>query len=239
MMRDFTVLGPAPGPERDGDTGLRRFPTLKPRDASSLILIDRSGARARVLVGKRGKGHAFMPDLYVFPGGRRDRTDSRAAIAAPLKDAVIARLSARTPAKFTPLTANGLAIAAARELEEEVSLSLTPREYSGAFRPDLSRLRYVARAITPPGQNRRFDTRFFACFTDEIGVDAAAARESSELHDLTWIGVDDHDAVRLPRITKVILKELASALGEDQSLPFDRTVPFYYVHRGNFVRELV
>ena len=237
MKAGVTVIGPAPQPETL--SGVRKFPTLKPRDASSLLLIDRTGPRPRVLVGKRGKGHAFMPDLYVFPGGRRDRTDSRAPIAAPLHDAVVERLVARTPSRFSPQTAIGLAIAAARELEEEVSLSLTPAEYAGGFRPDLSRLRYIARAITPPGQNRRFDTRFFACFTDEIGADTSAAQASTELHDLTWIAIDDHESVPLPRITRAILKELDAALDQDVALPFGRTVPFYYVDRGRFVRELL
>jgi NUDIX domain. len=239
MRRDFTILGPAPAPERNADSGQRRFPTIRPRDASSLILIDRTARRPRVLVGKRGKGHAFMPDFYVFPGGRRDPADSRIPCAAPLHEAVLERLTMRTPSRFSLQTATGLAVAAARELEEEVALSMTPAEFAGSFRPDLSPLRYIARAVTPPGQSRRFDTRFFACFTDEIGVEASAARASSELHDLTWISIDEPEAVRLPRITQLILGELGALLADDAALRFGGPVPFFSVHRGHFVRELV
>ena len=52
-------------------TSEKRHPTRSPRDAASLILMDRSTSVPRALLGKRGKAHAFMPDLYVFPGARR------------------------------------------------------------------------------------------------------------------------------------------------------------------------
>ncbi len=48
---------------------------LRPRASASIILIERSGTSPSVLVGKRSSGHVFMPDLYVFPGGRRDPRD--------------------------------------------------------------------------------------------------------------------------------------------------------------------
>jgi 8-oxo-dGTP pyrophosphatase MutT (NUDIX family) len=43
---------------------------LRPRDAATLIIIERSARGARVLMGKRHAGHKFMPGKYVFPGGR-------------------------------------------------------------------------------------------------------------------------------------------------------------------------
>ncbi len=214
-------------------------PTLRPRDAASLILIDRSEAAPRVLMGRRARAHAFMPGVYVFPGGRRDPGDSRRPVAAPPCPEVMERLSVRTPKRFTASTATGLAIAAARELEEEVSLSLTPQSEKGGFRPDLSRLRYVARAITPPGQNRRFDTRFFACFTDEIEADTALHRDSAELLDLTWLRLDDHGDLPLAGITKRILREIAEALEADSGLPFDAPVPFFHVRYGRGIRDLI
>ncbi|MDP2120930.1 MAG: hydrolase [Hoeflea sp.] len=210
-----------------------------PRDAASLILMDRSTAVPRALLGKRGKGHAFMPDLYVFPGGRRDPGDNRTPLAQPLRDEVAEKLMQRTRSRFQPYAARGLAVAAAREMEEEAHLSLTPPDCAGGLCPDVSHFRYLARAITPPGQSRRFDTRFFACFCDELGLDPKAIRDSHELHDLTWLPIDAHDTHPLPRITRVILTDLAQALEEDPSLPFGRAVPFYYFRNGRFVRELI
>ncbi|MAY63823.1 MAG: hydrolase [Rhizobiales bacterium] len=210
---------------------------MRPVDAASLILIDRSGAAPCVLMGRRAKAHVFMPGMYVFPGGRRDPDDSRKPVAAPLRDEVLERLSLRTPKRFTAATASGLAIAAARELEEEVSLSLTPVSDNGAFRPDLSKLRFVARAITPPGRSRRFDTRFFACFTDETEADTSLHRESAELVDLTWAPLADFDHLPVPDITRTILRDVGSALKADPELSFAAPAPFYFSRQGRFLRE--
>lgn len=220
-------------------TSEKRHPTRSPRDAASLILMDRSGKVPRALLGKRGKAHAFMPDLYVFPGGRRDPGDNRVRLARPLRNEVFDKLMVRTQSRFRDPAARGLAVAAAREMMEEAHLSLTPAEYAGSLCPDVSQFRFLARAITPPGQARRFDTRFFACFCDEVGVDPADIRDSNELHDLTWLPIDDHESHPLPRITRVILSDLVQALAQDPSLPFGKAVPFYYSRNGRFVRELI
>lgn len=220
-------------------TSEKRHPTRSPRDAASLILLDRSSTTPRALLGKRGKAHAFMPDLYVFPGGRRDPADNRVPLARPLQEEVHHKLMTRTRARFHDKAARGLAVAAAREMMEEAHLSLTPPEYAGQLRPDVSRFRFLARAITPPGQSRRFDTRFFACFCDELGLKPETVQDSEELHDLTWLPVDAHESHPLPRITRVILSDLVDALAQDPSLPFGKAVPFYYSRNGRFVRELI
>ena len=225
--------------EHELRTREKRFPPRPPRDAASLILLDRSGKVPLALLGKRGKKHAFMPDLYVFPGGRRDAADNRSALARPLRDEVMAKLLGRTQARFHDHAARGLAVAAAREMMEEAHLSLTPAEFGEALRPDVSHFRFLARAITPPGQPRRFDTRFFVCFCDELGLDPGAVRDSEELHDLRWLPINQHDSHPLPRITKVILSDLVQALDQDPSLPFGKPVPFYYFRNGRFVRELI
>ena len=53
-------------------------PNLKPRDAATLILVDRSGDVPKVLLGKRHAGHKFMPGKFVFPGGRVEPADRQA-----------------------------------------------------------------------------------------------------------------------------------------------------------------
>src|SRR5436309_10846018 len=59
-------------------------PYSKPKDAATLILVDRSGAVPKVLVGKRHDKVVFMPGKFVFPGGRVDKTDHRIPVAAPM-----------------------------------------------------------------------------------------------------------------------------------------------------------
>jgi len=42
-------------------------PYVRPKDAATLILVDRDGRVPKVLLGKRHHGHKFMPGKFVFP----------------------------------------------------------------------------------------------------------------------------------------------------------------------------
>jgi 8-oxo-dGTP pyrophosphatase MutT (NUDIX family) len=50
-------------------------PYVRPKDAATLILVDRVADVPRVLLGKRHERHKFMPGKFVFPGGRVDPAD--------------------------------------------------------------------------------------------------------------------------------------------------------------------
>ncbi len=217
---------------------------LRPVDAASVILIDRSDDRFRVLVGKRSSRHVFMPDVYVFPGGRRDPLDSRMPVHAPFHPAAFERLKQRTPVRTVPATLRGLGVAALRELREEAGVTIGSAvdgapAGSHLFHPDLSRLRFVARAITPPGQVRRFDTRFFALFTDDAEIDPQTVHDSPELSDLRWIDIFQTLKVDMPAITISVLEELKTSLQQDPSLPFGGQAAFFMHRRGTFVRDLL
>ena len=67
-----------------------KAPYRRPRDAATLILLDRAERAPRVLFGKRHDGHAFMPGMFVFPGGSYDAIDGRMKAAGSL-DPVSAR----------------------------------------------------------------------------------------------------------------------------------------------------
>ncbi|TIV91075.1 MAG: NUDIX hydrolase, partial [Mesorhizobium sp.] len=56
----------------DKGLAVRSGRALRPRDAATLILLDRQGKDVLVLMGRRHARHAFMPGKYVFPGGRTD-----------------------------------------------------------------------------------------------------------------------------------------------------------------------
>jgi 8-oxo-dGTP pyrophosphatase MutT (NUDIX family) len=61
-----------------------------------------------------------------------------------------------------------------------------------ATAPDLDRLRLLARAITPPGRPRRFDTRFFVADASVIAnPDAPIAPETDELLTPHWVSLDE------------------------------------------------
>jgi 8-oxo-dGTP pyrophosphatase MutT (NUDIX family) len=208
-----------------------RIAGVKPKDAASLILIDRSGKRPHALMGRRGSAHVFMPDVYVFPGGRRDARDFALPFAADLDPQVTEKLLVGGPARIGPSRARALALTALRELKEETGLA------PGDGGADLSRLRYVARAITPPGNVRRFDTRFFLAFLDETGFDVNHLSDSNELQDLRWLDIGELSGLKLPAITKTVLQDVRGLMDADPSLPFGSPVNFYLMRRGQFVRS--
>jgi 8-oxo-dGTP pyrophosphatase MutT (NUDIX family) len=218
---------------------------LRPRDAATLILVDRSSGRAHVLLGKRHAGHAFMPNKYVFPGGALDAADRRMSVAAPLDPLVEAKLMAATRQPSPGLT-RALALAAIRETFEETGLAVgvvagggARRAPAGAWRrfaetgvlPALDRLDLVARAITPPGRSRRYDARFFVADASSIAFRVeGVVHGDAELVELIWTPLDEALRLDLPQITRAVLGDLAAATqaGMDRARPR----PFYRQRRG-------
>jgi 8-oxo-dGTP pyrophosphatase MutT (NUDIX family) len=111
----------------------------RPKDAATLILIRRDAAKPRVLMGKRSGGHVFMPDKYVFPGGRVDPDDGRAVSWCELKPDVEAKL--RISARRQP---RAFAFTAIRETFEETGSSGGTSGRNASFRAE--RLGPVPRA---------------------------------------------------------------------------------------------
>lgn len=222
---------------------------LRPRDAATLILLDRSGKEPRVLMGKRASRHAFMPGKFVFPGGRTDPTDSRVPVAAALHPDVERRLMGLGQ-KATAARARAIALSAIRETYEEAGLLIgekgafsTTKDGWQAFvehsvAPDLSKLRFVARAITPPGRVRRYDTRFLTAWRDDVAV-ALPEGPTLELEELSWLTFAEAKTTDLPSITLTILGDLEQRLGEDPDLSPDQPTPFYRMLNNRFQRQLI
>src|SRR3982074_1076096 len=72
-------------------------PYFRPKDAATLILVDRTAATPNVLVGKRHDKVVFMPGKFVFPGGRVEKTDNRLPVAAPISKALEENLLKGSP----------------------------------------------------------------------------------------------------------------------------------------------
>jgi 8-oxo-dGTP pyrophosphatase MutT (NUDIX family) len=239
------------GEQLTEDERVRTSPYLRPRDAATLILIDRSGPAPQVLMGRRHADHKFMPSKFVFPGGRVEPYDGRMAALGALAPAHEARLIKRTTRPAAG-RARALALAAIRETCEETGLVLgrlmpeAPQVPSESWRmfadakvhPDLSQLHFIARAITPPGRTRRFDARFFAADAEGIAhrIEGVVGPQA-ELDEVVWIPLDEARRLDLPSITRVVLEQLQHriAAGFDAGLP----VPFYRMVHGRFVREML
>ena len=184
---------------------------VKPRDAATLILV--RGGR-EVMMGQRSKGHVFMPDKWVFPGGRVDPQDARAKAATELTPETEALLKLGGVIRRPP---RAYALAATRETLEETGLVL-----GGPKGPELDKLQFVARAITPPYRPRRFDARFFLADAEAVLASFEPVAGEELLHT-KWFSLDDAEGLDLPSITRFVLKEVRQRLaGQAVEPPFLR-----------------
>lgn len=227
-------------------------PAVRPRDAATLILVDRTTSPVKVLLGKRHHSHKFMPGKYVFPGGRVEALDRRIGAKALLDASLETRLKRKTQ-KPSGILSRALIVAAIRETFEETGLLVgIDQEHAPAntsaeswaalastgMHPRLSDIQFVARAVTPPGRPRRFDTRFFTADANAIThrLDGVVGPDT-ELVELVWLPVAEAKRLDMPAITKVALDELEArvATGLDRDLP----VPYYRMLNRRFMREML
>lgn len=221
---------------------------VRPRDAATLIIVRNDGRQPRILMGQRSASHKFMPNKFVFPGGKVDAGDHRLRPPHDLHPAVLARLSRGC----SETRARALAMAAIRETYEETGLVLgephtpTLKSRSPHWReflqfdvnPRLDRLHYVARAITPPYRSRRFDARFFMADAELIQGDVHERPQGSgELLRLHWVSLKDSEALALPNITRMVLAEVDRRLREGHA-PEDEG-PFIHFRHGRPVEDTV
>jgi 8-oxo-dGTP pyrophosphatase MutT (NUDIX family) len=228
-------------------------PNVVPKDAATLILLDRGSTSPKVLMGKRHDRHVFLPGKYVFPGGSLDPADRLMAPAAIPLDPRAEQKLMRHTRRPTAVKARALALAAVRETFEETGLILG-RKGSGpaglpagawsAFaesgvQPDLSSVHFIARAITPPRRARRYDTRFFTADVSAIAhrIEGKVGPDA-ELIDLVWLPLDGiKQRIELLAITEIVLNDLQKQI--EAGFSHDLPVPFYRVLHGKRVRELL
>jgi 8-oxo-dGTP pyrophosphatase MutT (NUDIX family) len=144
-------------------------PIPRPVDAAGLVLLRGGRDDPEVLLGRRHARAGFLPDIYVFPGGRVEPGDGRGRPLplAPPVAAGLAWASRRPAAAFVR--------AALRETAEESGLSLPPEAVEG--------IDFICRAITPTRSHRRYNTRFL--LADGAACQGALAGDG-ELEDLGW-----------------------------------------------------
>ncbi len=223
---------------------------LRPRDAATLILLDRKGDDVLVLMGRRHMKHAFMPGKFVFPGGRTDPADSRIKVADELHPDEQAKLRAGT-GRVSIARARAIALSAIRETYEEAGLligqrgpfSTTKADWQGfaehGVAPALGCLRFIARAVTPPGRVRRFDTRFLSAWRSDVAVELPQGGPTNELEDLIWLPLADAMQADIPAITQSVLGDLRQRLAVDPGLQPGGEVPFYRMLAQHFRRDIL
>jgi 8-oxo-dGTP pyrophosphatase MutT (NUDIX family) len=192
-----------PRTERSPELG-----TIPALPAATVMLVrDATPPGLEVFVLRRTASATFAAGMYVFPGGRVDEADGTADV-----EAVCRGLDDGVASKTLGVDRGGLAfwVAAVRECFEEAGVLLARRRDGGLVRTDdterravhagdlsmvdlcrrhdlvldLSSIRYVAHWVTPIGESRRFDTRFFLAPAPP-GQDGA--HDDAELVDSRWV----------------------------------------------------
>ncbi|MFN2518710.1 MAG: NUDIX hydrolase [Jatrophihabitantaceae bacterium] len=173
------------------------------RDAATVVLlrdgVDGAGIEAWLMT--RVTQMAFAAGMTVFPGGRVDAADADLPFSGTAYTEVAARFGCDEP------LARALLGAAVRETFEETGVLLSVpyadlatsradvedgrigfgellREHRLAV--DAEGLRPWARWVTPAGQTRRYDTRFFV---GALPAGAEAQDVTSESSSAQWLGV--------------------------------------------------
>jgi recombination protein RecT len=214
------------------------------RDAATVIVGRDTTEGLQVFMVRRSARAVFLPDQYVFPGGRVDEAD---------RDAAARRLHG-SAGEVDP----AYAMAAARETFEEVGLLFADRPVhvealAGLRRAlhageiafvdvlerldvsvDASQLRYFSRWITPKAElaTRRFDARFFIARAPQ---DQVAEADATEVLDGRWITPADALAANARGEINLIfptvkhLERIAPYATMDELLTFARTKPIVTV----------
>lgn len=224
---------------------------VRPKDASTLIILRKNGNDIEMLMGKRHLSHAFMPGVYVFPGGKVDLADSKlvteSKIAKQTQDLLMFDMKGRA----SVARANAMALAAIRETFEETGYIIgqktdkCPKTKSKTWQefyqtgniPYLDKCYYVARAITPPGGKLRYDTRFFAIWQDDIPNGLSRSGDGTdELSELLWVNINDVADINAPVITKTIIYELELRIKDDHFC-HELPIPYYHYQHNKMHRD--
>tara|TARA_B100001057_G_scaffold490856_1_gene579945 strand:+ start:1300 stop:1983 length:684 start_codon:yes stop_codon:yes gene_type:complete len=204
------------------------------KDAATIVIVRKQNNKHKILMGQRGKDAVFMPNKFVFPGGAYENNDSLVPFSRPLPDKEKALLSL----KSSMPRSESLGATVIRELWEETGLKIVNSYhwnnlrihgwgdfYKNNIAPDVSKLKFFFRAITPIGRPRRFDARFFICFAEDLHCNLDDfSKASSELNHLQWIEIKNTEKFDLPIITRIVLKEVNFIIKMGNN---KKGVPFY------------
>lgn len=222
-----------------------------PKLSASLLIIDDADIEPRFLFGRRHARHVFMPNRYVFPGGRVDKYDAKVPVTFEMHPTDRLLVGSYLNNRHKNKGAEALAFCAIREAWEE-SGQLFGK--SGAFEmvhddwrvfsenalvPDLSALRLLARAVTPATLPRRYDTWFFMGFRSSIALTADVCGPDSELDHQVWANEAESRAFDLPAITRMVLREAVERLKTDKELARSAPIPMFLARGGVHIRKLL
>jgi 8-oxo-dGTP pyrophosphatase MutT (NUDIX family) len=216
----------------------KRFPNIRPRDAATLLVLDMSGGEAKLLMGQRHHGLKFMPGKFVFPGGRVEPQDYLASVGSRMPSPIRTKLLRHLSGAPHPQRAYAMIHAALRETQEETGIVIgNGAKIGSGASPDFEGFSLLARAITPAGRPRRFDTRFFVVSADRITERTAIV--DGEFIAVEWFTLPEARQQDLPSITRMILEDLDARISASSVCDPEASVPFYFMRGACFHRRLL
>jgi 8-oxo-dGTP pyrophosphatase MutT (NUDIX family) len=177
------------------------------RAAATVVLLRDGTDGPETFLLRRVASMAFAPRMHVFPGGRVDSVDAENPVALPA-DADVPTLAGRASTDEPGVRA--LYACAVRETAEEAGIALAVPDASGVPVVDPRRLPIVGHWVTPEGESRRYDVRFFAYVVD----DGQARLTTTEADHARWIrpadALDEFAAggLRMLPPTESVLRQL-------------------------------
>ena len=161
------------------------MPSIDPRPATTILLLRDHPTGPEVFLVQRHGNSGFLPNAWVFPGGRVDDGDhlrghpavhggDRTATALAIEPALaIAYLVAGVRETFEECgiwLGHGTPAADLRGVLSRNEISITQLLEQQHAALDLDRLSPWAHWVTPVVEKRRFDTRFFVARADGAGT---------------------------------------------------------------------
>ena len=228
------------------------YPNRRPKDAASLLIFDLDvPANPRVLLGRRHPSQEFIPDKLVFPGGRVSQSDSRVCVDDELSADDEAHILYDMKGRASKSRARAIAMAAIRETFEETGILIgencgdAPKTRSGEWsdyfaasvKPSLSRMTFIARAITPPRRSRRYDTRFF--LTTKSHIVKTIGEGDGEFTETHWMPVKDVENFDLHPMSRSILDDAVALINPKTGAIKTGQIPYYFMRNGVFQRQLI
>jgi 8-oxo-dGTP pyrophosphatase MutT (NUDIX family) len=222
-----------------------------PRLSASLLIVDDTDKEPRFLFGRRHARHVFMPNRYVFPGGRVDKYDAKVPVTLEMHPSDRFVVGSHLNNRHKNKGAEALAFCAIREAWEESgqlfgkcgAFEMDHEDWrvfiENALVPNLSALRLLARAVTPATLPRRYDTWFFMGFRSSIALTADVCGPDSELDHQVWASEAESRAFDLPAITRMVLREAVERLKTDPDLSRSPAVPKFLTRGGTHMRRMM
>ena len=201
---------------------------IKPKDAASVIIIKYYRGKYYALMGRRPSDSKFMPGVYVFPGGALEKDDFYISKYYNLKN----NLSNFKNKAYSNNHSMAIQLAAIRETAEETGLFLGKKRniininsfpkkniwskfYTKSLIPEIDKLIFLGRAITPSFMKIRFHARFFIALSDNF---EGEINSNGELEKLDWINIKNVKSMNIADVTEFMIEQVIRLEGNFKNI---------------------